>query len=64
MDNELRCDGCVWFENCGFGKPCDYFMPVNYERQIERLEAKNGESRFKREWIQYIEYWDDENVDD
>ena len=59
-EDKNACKDCMWYEICGRGRPCHYYTPYNYERRILLQETQRNKKRFEAEWLEYIEYWDDD----
>ena len=51
----------MWAYGCGYERPCRYYTPDDYEDKIAKREEQRRKTQFYTDWIEYIEYWDDES---
>lgn len=58
---DQRCNDCMWAYGCGYERPCRYYTPDDYEDRIAKREEQRRKTQFYTDWIEYIEYWDDES---
>lgn len=54
MNNEKTCNGCIWCDQCGCGRICEYYEPWNDDEENEEMVEKNR-ALFREEFYEYTE---------
>lgn len=59
---QRNCDKCLYADICNYERPCSYYTPLNYEEILDERAEHRIRSQFYMDWIDYSEYFDDENT--
>lgn len=56
-----KCSSCVFGDQCGGGKPCEYYSPATEAAENEQIRRmlRSDYKRFRSEWMKYIRYADE-----
>lgn len=56
-----RCRCCLYADSCQSEQTCEYFLPIDYEKRIEKKLEEINMTRFEREWEEYVDHWGEDN---
>lgn len=54
LRDNMCCSGCIWQDQCGCDKVCEYYAPWNEHDENERFIEENRYA-FREEYAEYIE---------
>ena len=55
---DRKCENCLWADNCNYGRPCQYYTPLDFKEIFEERDEARLELRYREDWTEYAEYCD------